>query len=354
MNGLGIDTAPDGVRAALLTGTPPTMELLHGRTLREVWQAAGTRFGTLGGAVLTAPAGGMPGDRRSLLRAARQADIDVLRVISAPAAAALEHASRTGATGTFAVLDLRRTAFDCSLVAVDAERIEVLAGLGFPDLGADAVDQALTDALQQECGATARDLSTLRLHARRAREAMSDHFDTAIEVRLPSGARLDRRLNRHQMSQFAETVRRRWVAACRRGVAEAESHPAWLDGVLLLDHAPMLRRVVRRVFNRPAVVLGADAPAEGAARYARILAGDSPGPLILERSTHGLALESRDGTLTHILEAGIHLPASVPCQPARGDRLVHLDWRGAAVAVEALEPEVVRLVLDADGVVRAE
>ena len=394
MIALGIDAGPDGVRAAL--ASDPT-DIIHGRDLRQVWQEATRRAGRPQGAVLTAPAGGMPGDRRSLLRAARNADIDVFRVISAPAAAALEHASRTGSSGTFAVLDLRRNAFDCSLVSVDAStaekgsesgglprlsaaeagpvarslsfatarsdgsgapqrarRIEVLAGVGFADLGADAVDLAITEALQEESGATHRDLSTLRLHARRAREAMSDHFDTLVQVRLPGGAGLDRRLNRHQMSNFADRVRRRWMDACRRAIAEAESHPAWIDAVLVLDHGPMLRRVVRRCFNRPPIVLGPDAPAAGAARYARILAGDAEGPLILERSTHGLALEARDGTLTQLLPAGIPLPASVACRSARGDRLVHFDWRGAQVGVEALEFEITRVFLDADGVVRAE
>jgi molecular chaperone DnaK (HSP70) len=368
MIALGIDAGPDGVRAAL--ASDPT-DIIHGRDLRQVWQEATRRAGRPQGAVLTAPAGGMPGDRRSLLRAARNADIDVFRVISAPAAAALEHASRTGNSGTFAVLDLRRNAFDCSLVSVDASeravakqseratgqrarRIEVLAGVGFADLGADAVDLAITEALQEESGATHRDLSTLRLHARRAREAMSDHFDTLVQVRLPGGAGLDRRLNRHQMSNFADRVRRRWMDACRRAIAEAESHPAWIDAVLVLDHGPMLRRVVRRCFNRPPIVLGPDAPAAGAARYARILAGDAEGPLILERSTHGLALEARDGTLTQLLPAGIPLPASVACRSARGDRLVHFDWRGAQVGVEALEFEITRVFLDADGVVRAE
>ncbi|MCB9550226.1 MAG: Hsp70 family protein [Myxococcales bacterium] len=348
MIALGIDATADGA-CAVQGDAPP----IRGRDLRQVWQAGLERFGALAGAVLTAPAGGAPGERRSLLRLARQADIDVFRLISAPAAAALAHAGRTGAHGTFAVLDLRRTAFDCSLVSVDADRVEVLAAVGFADLGADAVDQAIVDALAAESHATPRDLSTLRLHARQAREALADAFDTGLQVRLPSGARLDRRLTRHEAAHYADRVRRRWMAACRRAVAEAESHPAWLDGVLVLDNAPMLRRVVRRAFNQPAVIMGPDARAEGAARYARILVGEEAGPLVLERSTHGLCLEARDGTRTPILPAGVPLPASVLCQPQRGDRLVHLDWRGKSVAVEALEATTTSLFLDADGVVSA-
>ncbi|MEZ4467726.1 MAG: Hsp70 family protein [bacterium] len=325
MIALGIDASADGVCATLAREEP-----VRGRDLGQVWRDATARFGPAAGAVLSAPAGGLPGERRSLLRAARQADIDVFRLISAPAAAALEHAGRTGAQGTFAVLDLRRTAFDCSLVSVDAERVEVLAAVGFADLGADAVDQAIVDVLAADCGATQRDHSTLRLHARRAREALADAFDAAIQVRLPSGAVLDRRLTRHEAAHYADQVRRRWMAACRRAIAEAESHPAWLDAVLVLDHAPMLRRVVRRAFTRPAVVMGPDARAAGAARYASILVGEVAGPLVLERSTHGLCLEARDQTRTPILPAGVPLPASVPCHPQRG--IGWCTWTGAARA----------------------
>lgn len=351
MSAIGIDVSVGGAHAVHVIDDAP--HLLEARDLRHVWQLAQRDWAGVEGAVITASAGGHAGERRGLLRQARQADIEVLRILSAPAAAAFGHWQASQQPGTYAVLDLRRSTFDCCVVSVDATRIEVLSAIGFADLGADAVDGALCDALAGDAPLDARDRTALRRHARAARDALSDAFIARIDIRLPSGAALRRQLTRHQMGAYAERVRGRWMAACQRAIAEADTCVEWLDGVLVLGFAPMLGKVARRCFHRPPVRLGADGAALGAARYGAVLLGDAPGPIVLERSTHGLALQDRDGQHRLLLAAGTPLPASVACTPARGERLIHLDWRNTIVGTEQLEAGTARLVLNADGVVQA-
>lgn len=351
MSVAGIDVSP--ASALIARWHDGDGERIDARNMRQAWKAAQNQWGDLEGAVVTAPAGGHAGERRGLVRQARQAGVEVLRIISAPAAAAFGHLRQTGEGGTFAVLDLRRATFDCCVVDLGVDRIEVLSAIGFTDLGADAVDASLVQILAHEFAVAERDASALRMHARRAREGLSDAFAVDIEARLPSGKRLRRRLTRHQMRRYADAVRTRWGDACRRALAEAETCPAWLDGVLVLGFAPMLNNVVRRCFHRPPVRLGAAGAAIGAARYAQLLAGDGEGPLVFERSTHGLALEGRDGTRRLVLPAGTPIPASVACTPRKGERLIHLDWRDGTVGVEQLDAGTRRLTLDADGIVHA-
>lgn len=352
MSAIGLDISPE--RAIMARCDDDGPECLEARDMRQVWQAGTQAWGAQTGAVFTASAGGHPGERRGLLRLARNAQVDVLRILSAPAAAAYGHWQSTQTTGTYAVLDLRRSHFDCSVVSVSPDRVEVLSAIGFTDLGADAVDAALTASLAQGCEAHPRDHSALRMHARQARESLSKQFSVDVDARLPSGVRVRRALTRHQMTRYADQVRVRWMAACRRAIAEAETTAAWLDGVLVLGFAPMLGKVARRCFHRPPTRLGANGAAIGAAQYARLLTGDADGPIVLERSTHGLALEDREGVKRIILGAGTPLPASVQCTPRRGERLVHLDWRDSTIGVEQLDAGTHRLVLDADGVVSAQ
>ena len=352
MSAVGLDISPEHARVARCGDEGP--ECLEARDLRQVWRAATEAWGPRTGAVFTASAGGHPGERRGLLRQARNAQVEVLRILSAPAAAAFGHWQATQTPGTYAILDLRRSTFDCSVVSVAPERVEVLSAIGFTDLGADAVDVALTEALAQSCRAEPRDLSALRMHARKAREALSNRFSVDIDARLPSGAPVRRALTRHQMTEHADAVRVRWMAACRRAVAEAETTPAWLDGVLVLGFAPMLGKVARRCFHRPPTRLGAHGAAIGAAHYAAVLTGDAEGPIVLERSTHGLALQDREGVKRIVLGAGTPLPASVRCTPRRGERLIHLDWRDSIIGVEQLDAGTQHLILDADGVVHAQ
>lgn len=352
MSAIGLDISPE--RAIIARHHDDGPQCLQARDLRQVWGTATTTWGPQTGAVFTASAGGHPGERRGILRHARNAQVEVLRILSAPAAAAFGHWQATKATGTYAVLDLRRSNFDCCVVAIAPERVEVLSAIGYTDLGADAVDTALTQALAEGCDAEPRDQSALRMHARTAREALSTQFGVDIDARLPSGARVRRTLTRHQMTRHADEVRVRWMAACRRAVAEAETTAAWLDGVLVMGFAPMLGKVARRCFHRPPTRLGTNGAAIGAAQYARVLQGDADGPIVLERSTHGLALEDREGVKRIVLGAGTPLPASVQCTPRRGERLIHLDWRDSIIGVEQLDAGTHRLVLDADGVVRAD
>lgn len=351
MSAIGIDVSPASALIARWQADEGD-EHLEARDMRQGWKAAQNQWGQVDGAVVTAPAGGHPGERRGLLRQARQAGVEVLRIISAPAAAAFGYLQSTGRAGAYAVLDLRRATFDCCIVDLGPRRIEVVAAIGFTDLGADAVDAALIEILTAEFEVPERDASALRMHARTAREGLSEAFAVAIDARLPSGTRLQRQLTRHEMRRYADGVRTRWGAACRRAMAEAETCSAWLDGVLVLGFAPMLNNVVRRCFQRPPIRLGAAGAAEGAARYAASML-DGGGPLVLERSTHGLALEDRDGSWRAVLPAGTPIPASVACTPRKGERLIHLDWRDSIVGVEQLEPGTDRLTLDADGIVHA-
>lgn len=352
MSAIGLDVSSE--RAIIARHRDDDAECLEARTMRQVWRTATEAWGPQTQAVITASAGGHPGERRGLLRQARNTQVEVLRILSAPAAAAFGYWQATQATGTYAVLDLRRANFDCCVVAVAPERVEVLSAIGYTDLGADAVDTALTQTLAQGARAEPRDHSALRMHARAAREALSNRFSVDIDARLPSGAQLRRTLTRHQMTRHADAVRVRWMGACRHAVAEAETTPAWLDGVLVLGFAPMLGKVARRCFHRPPIRLGSNGAAIGAAHYARVLSGDADGPIVLERSTHGLALEDREGVKRIVLGAGTPLPASVQCAPRRGERLIHLDWRDSIIGVEQLDAGTHRLVLDANGVVRAE
>ena len=97
MSAVGLDVSPEHARVARQSPDGPVC--LEARDMRQVWRTATEAWGRQTGAVLTASAGGHPGERRGLLRQARNAQVEVLRILSAPAAAAYGHWQATRVAG---------------------------------------------------------------------------------------------------------------------------------------------------------------------------------------------------------------------------------------------------------------
>lgn len=147
--------------------------------LRKVKKDAESVLGPISAAVVTVPAYFDEVRRKATMDAARQAGLEVLRIINEPTAAALAYAASGTIVGKLLIYDLGGGTFDVSIVEVrSSSDVSVIASEGDHQLGGHDFD--------------------LRL---------ADHFDSAFKGEFGMSL-LDDPVARHETIQEAERVKR--------------------------------------------------------------------------------------------------------------------------------------------------
>lgn len=274
----------------------PVVDLI-GAVLRQV-AAEAIRVaggGTAPPSVLTHPVDWGPVRREVLLAAARQAGLEVLRVLPEPVAAASFY---TGVLGrdvavrqALAVVDFGGGTFDVAVLRRTAEGFTVAGAGGADDLGGLDLDAAVIAHLRAGPGlderawarldqpttlADRRDRAALWADARTAKEILSRR--TQASVQLP-GAVAPTHLTRAEFEQLAAPAIDRAVQLTARVLADAGvaapagsgPHPQ-LVGLFLVggsSRIPLLGQRLHRALGFPPTVLEQPetAVAEGALRH---------------------------------------------------------------------------------------
>ncbi|MFB0971339.1 MAG: Hsp70 family protein, partial [Pseudomonadales bacterium] len=149
-------------------------------------RAIETLGGELDGVVITVPAYFDEAQRQATKDAAKLANLNVLRLLSEPTAAAVAYGLDTGAEGIVAVYDLGGGTFDISLLKLNKGVFQVLATGGDSALGGDDFDRALAEWIVAASGHD-RDLSqtqqrTLMIESRRIKELLSTQQQVPVVI----------------------------------------------------------------------------------------------------------------------------------------------------------------------------
>jgi molecular chaperone DnaK (HSP70) len=158
------------LRAALLTAS----------TLPELYASDETIE-----AIVATPAYASSAQRFATMEAFRHAGFTVVGLMSEPAAAGVEFASRyqrsfSSRRQTVLVYDLGGGTFDASLVSMTGDAHDVIATVGLPRVGGDDFDTVLMDLALASAGLSASDLTAaertgLRLHCREQKEQLHNN-----------------------------------------------------------------------------------------------------------------------------------------------------------------------------------
>lgn len=143
--------------------------------LRRLKTVAENALGeTVTSAVITVPAYFSDAQRQATREAGEIAGLEVARIINEPTAAALAYEADTNTSRKIMVYDLGGGTFDVSIVAMEADVVEVRASHGNNQLGGDDFDarivEHLLSHLQQEHGVDARESTTAMARLQRAAE----------------------------------------------------------------------------------------------------------------------------------------------------------------------------------------
>ncbi|MEW5852439.1 MAG: Hsp70 family protein [Myxococcota bacterium] len=266
-------------------------------------QAEAFLGGPVSKAVIAVPACASDAQRLAFRLAAQMAGLDVLRIVSAPAAATLLHAHGAGLQQRVAVYAFGGGCFDAAVLDVRDHVVQVRAVAGDTMVGGDEFDRLLYEALRSRFLAEhGLDLATDVVATQRllnAAENSKIHLseNTSVEVRLREMAYGDNgpldlmaELTREEITTAGQDVVRRTLALCDQALKSARTVVGDLDAVLLVGGAtrvPLVAEAAARYFKKAPLGVAQDdgAVALGAALYARQLLDaaspeEKPGSLI--------------------------------------------------------------------------
>jgi len=242
-------------------------------------------------AVVTVPAYFNDRQRQAVREAGKIAQMDVLRIINEPTAAALAYGFGKTLHQKLAIYDFGGGTFDVSILEVRENVFEVLATGGDTFLGGLDIDNRLAELVihrfqkehQIDLGKDPISHQRIRDASEQAKIELSSRPETRIHIPFITAGEsgplnIDVTIKREEFEQLCGDLVEKTLVACRQVMADAKLKPEEIDAVLLVGGStriPMVAKKVADFFGKPpskgihpdeAVALGAAIMADSLAR----------------------------------------------------------------------------------------
>jgi molecular chaperone DnaK len=296
--------SPVEISAMILEELKKRAETYHGENVRD--------------AVITVPAYFNDNQRSATQLAAKLADLNPIRIINEPTAAALAYGLNKKENATILVYDLGGGTFDVSILKLHNGIFEVLSTNGNTRLGGDDIDQEIINYFlkQIHLGTNIDSLEreALRKIAKEAKHRLSNETSLSITIIVQS-KEYQVNINKDILKELIYKIINNSFKAVRKALKDSETSKEQLDEIILVGgstKSPIVQEAIEDYFGKkPLSDINPDeVVAIGAAIQGAILAGEIAETVLLDVTPLSLGME----TMGSVVEKFIMRNSKIPCE----------------------------------------